>query len=75
MRCRERSNLARTSNTPGRTQELNYFDVGAANMPEERSALVHFVDMPGYGYAEAPRDMVSAVALPHQRLSARARRC
>ena len=47
-----RNKLARASNTPGRTQELNYFDVG-------RDPLVfRLVDMPGYGFAEAPRDMV-----------------
>lgn len=46
-----RAKLARASNTPGRTQELNYFDVG------EPLAL-RLVDMPGYGYAEAPKDMV-----------------
>ncbi len=47
-----RSKLARASNTPGRTQELNYFDVG-------RDPLVfRLVDMPGYGFAEAPKDMV-----------------
>ena len=47
-----RSKLARASNTPGRTQELNYFDVG-------REPLVfRLVDMPGYGFAEAPKDMV-----------------
>ena len=40
-----RKNLARASNTPGRTQEINYFGLG------ERSYLV---DLPGYGYAEAP---------------------
>jgi len=50
--------LARTSNTPGRTQELNYFvpdgysgDVG--DLPP--CALV---DMPGYGYAQAPKEQV-----------------
>ncbi len=42
-----RNNLARASNTPGRTQELNFFDVG--NPP-----LFRIVDMPGYGYAKAP---------------------
>jgi GTP-binding protein len=42
-----RNNLARTSNTPGRTQELNFFDVG-------EPALFRIVDMPGYGYAKAP---------------------
>ncbi len=40
--------LARTSNTPGRTQLLNFFRVG--DPPRFR-----FVDMPGYGYAEAPK--------------------
>ncbi len=46
-----RKGLARTSNTPGRTQELNLFDVG---QPIE----LRLVDMPGYGFAKAPRDMV-----------------
>jgi GTP-binding protein len=46
-----RNKLARTSNTPGRTQELNFFDVGIP--PQFR-----LVDMPGYGFAEAPRDLV-----------------
>jgi GTP-binding protein len=43
--------LARTSNTPGRTQELNFFDVGDP-------LQMRLVDMPGYGFAEAPKDMV-----------------
>jgi len=46
-----RKSLARTSNTPGRTQELNFFDVG-------QPLQIRLVDMPGYGFAEAPRDMV-----------------
>ena len=46
-----RNNLARASNTPGRTQELNFFDVG---LPLK----FRLVDMPGYGFAEAPKDMV-----------------
>ena len=46
-----RKSLARTSNTPGRTQELNFFDVGDP-------LQLRLVDMPGYGFAEAPRDMV-----------------
>lgn len=44
--------LARASNTPGRTQELNFF-----TLPDER---LYLVDMPGYGYAEAPKDKVKA---------------
>ena len=46
-----RNGLARTSNTPGRTQELNFFDVGAP-------LAFRLVDMPGYGFAKAPKDMV-----------------
>ena len=46
-----RKSLARTSNTPGRTQELNVFDVG-------RPPQIRLIDMPGYGFAEAPKDMV-----------------
>ncbi len=46
-----RKGLARASNTPGRTQELNYFDVG-------HPLTLRLVDMPGYGFAEAPKDMV-----------------
>ncbi|MBA3668689.1 MAG: YihA family ribosome biogenesis GTP-binding protein [Sphingomonas sp.] len=46
-----RNKLARTSNTPGRTQELNFFGVG-------QPLRLRLVDMPGYGFAEAPKDMV-----------------
>ena len=46
-----RNGLARTSNTPGRTQELNFFDVGTP-------LAFRLVDMPGYGFAKAPKDMV-----------------
>ena len=46
-----RKSLARTSNTPGRTQELNFFDVG-------EPLQIRLVDMPGYGFAEAPKDLV-----------------
>ena len=46
-----RKALARTSVTPGRTQELNFFDVG-------EPAVFRLVDMPGYGFAKAPKDMV-----------------
>lgn len=46
-----RKALARASNTPGRTQELNLFDVG-------EPLKFRLVDMPGYGFAEAPKDVV-----------------
>jgi GTP-binding protein len=42
-----RNSLARTSVTPGRTQELNFFDVGTP-------LQMRLVDMPGYGFAKAP---------------------
>jgi GTP-binding protein len=59
-----RKALARTSHTPGRTQELIYFEAGAA---------LRLVDMPGYGYAEAPKAKVKAwTALIHTYLSGRA---
>ena len=45
-----RKSLARASNTPGRTQEINYFDLGGR---------LYLVDLPGYGYAEAPRAVVA----------------
>ncbi|WP_445680174.1 ribosome biogenesis GTP-binding protein YihA/YsxC [Radicibacter daui] len=46
-----RKTLARVSNTPGRTQQINYFDLGGR---------LHLVDLPGYGFAEAPKGMVEA---------------
>ena len=45
-----RRDLARTSNTPGRTQELNFFDIG-------EPLRLRLVDMPGYGFAKAPKDV------------------
>ncbi|MBB3989219.1 ribosome biogenesis GTP-binding protein YihA/YsxC [Croceicoccus naphthovorans] len=46
-----RKAIARTSVTPGRTQELNYFDVGDP-------VQFRLVDMPGYGFAKAPPAVV-----------------
>jgi GTP-binding protein len=46
--------LARASNTPGRTQALNYFG------PERPEPPFYLVDMPGYGFAKAPKEMVDA---------------
>jgi len=45
-----RKTLARASNTPGRTQEINYFALGESR---------YLVDLPGYGYAEAPLAVVA----------------
>ena len=50
--------LARTSNTPGRTQELNYFvPDGHAGTADDLPPLA-LVDMPGYGFAKAPKAVV-----------------
>lgn len=46
-----RKTLARTSNTPGRTQQLNFFDLGGR---------LQLVDMPGYGYAKESKEKVEA---------------
>ena len=51
-----RNSLARVSNTPGRTQQLNFFALGAAP-PDEKLRLV---DLPGYGYAAVGRTKVDA---------------
>jgi GTP-binding protein len=45
-----RKNLARASNTPGRTQEINFFDLAEGGF--------YLVDLPGYGFAEAPKAVV-----------------
>lgn len=45
-----RRNLARASNTPGRTQEINFFSAGDSR---------YLVDLPGYGFAEAPVAVVA----------------
>ena len=60
-----RNALARTSSTPGRTQELIFFDG-----PEHTG--LRLVDMPGYGYASAPKTKVTAwTALIHKYLQGR----
>ncbi len=48
-----RKSLARTSNTPGRTQELNYFTMG-----DDVGHPMFLVDLPGYGYAKIERAKV-----------------
>ena len=47
---RNRKNLARTSNTPGRTREINFFEL---------SRDYYIVDLPGYGYAQVSKSTVS----------------
>jgi len=50
-----RKSLARTSNTPGRTQQLNYFYLG-----NREDFGLYLVDLPGYGFAKVPKDQVEA---------------
>ncbi|HTO29911.1 MAG TPA: ribosome biogenesis GTP-binding protein YihA/YsxC [Pararhizobium sp.] len=52
--------LARTSNTPGRTQELNYFVPDGYSGADGDLPPMALVDMPGYGYAQAPKEHVDA---------------
>lgn len=56
--------LARTSNTPGRTRQINFFDLGGRLM---------LVDLPGYGYADAPKAAIKSwTALARSYLQGRA---
>jgi GTP-binding protein len=60
-----RNSLARTSHTPGRTQELIFFEGPAKEL--------RLVDMPGYGYAKAPKSQVASwTELIHKFLLGRA---
>jgi len=56
------STLARTSRTPGRTRLVNWFRVDPRGIPGAagKAGPIHFVDLPGYGYAEVPRAMRAA---------------
>lgn len=46
-----RNSLARTSNTPGRTQQINFFDLGGK---------LYLVDLPGHGYAKVSKSKIAA---------------
>lgn len=64
-----RKNLARASNTPGRTQEINFFDLAEGKF--------YLVDLPGYGFADAPRknvDTWSRLNLSYLRTRSKLRR-
>ena len=50
-----RKALARTSHTPGRTQQLNFFNLG----PDPEAPKLRLVDMPGYGYAAVSKEKIS----------------
>ena len=51
-----RKSLARTSHTPGRTQQLNFFALDG----DVEAARLRLVDMPGYGYAAAAKEKIAS---------------
>jgi len=55
-----RRTLARVSNTPGRTQQLNFFALTDAAGPEAGAERLRLVDMPGYGYAAVGKEKISS---------------
>ena len=64
-----RKTLARTSNTPGRTQQLNFFALGE----DQAKARMRLVDMPGYGYASASKEKIAGwTVMMHDFLRGRA---
>ncbi|HEY0121538.1 MAG TPA: ribosome biogenesis GTP-binding protein YihA/YsxC [Rhizobium sp.] len=67
-----RGALARTSHTPGRTQELIFFE-GPPSPGGNTDASLRLVDMPGYGYASAPKAKIASwTTLIHKFLQGRA---
>ncbi len=46
--------IARTSNTPGRTQSINFFEI---RWPGKPAPELYFTDLPGYGYARVPKEV------------------
>src|SRR3954451_20282985 len=48
--------IAKTSNTPGRTQTINFFEI---RWPGRPKADIIFADLPGYGYARVPRELTA----------------
>lgn len=68
-----RRTLARVSNTPGRTQQLNFFALTEAAGPEAGVERLRLVDMPGYGYAAVGKEKISSwTSLMHDYLRGRA---
>jgi GTP-binding protein len=64
-----RKTLARTSNTPGRTQQLNFFALG----DDPAKSRLRLVDMPGYGYALASKEKIAGwTSMMHDFLRGRA---
>ena len=53
---RTRSNVARVSSSPGKTREINFYDVHATSS-EQKPVHFYLVDLPGYGYAKVPQKL------------------
>ncbi|MBQ1509593.1 MAG: YihA family ribosome biogenesis GTP-binding protein [Selenomonadaceae bacterium] len=49
-------NLARVSSQPGKTQTINFYEVGAKVLSEEERKAFYLVDLPGYGYAKTGKE-------------------
>ena len=49
-------NLARVSSQPGKTQTINFYEVGAKVLSEEDRKSFYLVDLPGYGYAKTGKE-------------------
>lgn len=69
-----RKTLARTSNTPGRTQQLNFFALAPSKDEDDKAkARLRLVDMPGYGYALASKEKIAGwTSMMHDFLRGRA---
>ena len=52
-----RKSLAKSSSTPGKTRLINYFEVIYKDDEAEEKYNLHFVDLPGFGYAKVSRSM------------------
>ncbi len=57
---RTRTPIARVSNTPGKTREVNFFQVDALGFESGEAVEFYLVDLPGYGYAKVPQELRGA---------------
>lgn len=56
-RLSQSEKLARTSATPGRTQQLNIFQLSVINPTDKRAYELHLIDLPGFGYAKFSKEL------------------
>ena len=55
-----RKSLAKSSSTPGKTRLINYFDIIYKDDEADEKYRIHFVDLPGFGYAKVSKSMKHA---------------